>query len=86
MTTCSADNKVAQTLAVAALAASVPLATPEVAMADVAGLTPCKDSAAFKKLEKKEIKALNRRLKQVCYSFALRIRPTAGTSRLRWGP
>jgi len=64
VTTCSADNKVAQTLAVAALAASVPLATPEVAMADVAGLTPCKDSAAFKKLEKKEIKALNRRLKQ----------------------
>jgi len=64
VTTCSANNKIAQTLAVAAFAASVPLATPEVAMADVAGLTPCKDSAAFKKREKAEIKALNRRLKQ----------------------
>jgi len=64
VTTCAADNKLAQTLAVAAFAASIPLAVPQMAQADVAGLTPCKDSAAFKKREKSEIKALNRRLKQ----------------------
>jgi hypothetical protein len=65
VTTCAADNKLAQTLAVAAFAASIPLAVPQMAQADVAGLTPCKDSAAFMKREKSEIKALNRRLKQV---------------------
>jgi len=32
-------------------------------MADVAGLTPCKDSKAFAKREKAELKTLNRRLK-----------------------
>jgi len=67
LTTCSAEvksNKIATTLAVAALAASVPLAVPQEAFADVAGLTPCSESKAFAKREKAELKTLNRRLKQ----------------------
>lgn len=64
MTTASMDKKAAASLAAAAVVASVPLAEAP-AMADVAGLTPCKDSKAFAKREKAELKALNRRLKQV---------------------
>ena len=64
VTTASMDKKAAASLAAAAVIASVPLAEAP-AMADVAGLTPCKDSKAFAKREKAELKALNRRLKQV---------------------
>jgi len=63
VTTASMDKKAAASLAAAAVIASVPLAEAP-AMADVAGLTPCKDSKAFAKREKAELKALNRRLKQ----------------------
>ena len=54
----------AAALACAAVVASVPMAA-QPAMADIAGLTPCKDSKAFAKREKGELKALNRRLKNV---------------------
>lgn len=67
VTTCSLKQSGAA-LAAAALIATVPMA-PAPAMADVAGLTPCKDSKAFAKREKGELKALNRRLKQVCRSL-----------------
>eukprot|EP00238_Polyblepharides_amylifera_P000303 CAMPEP_0196572596 /NCGR_PEP_ID=MMETSP1081-20130531/2605_1 /TAXON_ID=36882 /ORGANISM="Pyramimonas amylifera, Strain CCMP720" /LENGTH=231 /DNA_ID=CAMNT_0041889959 /DNA_START=158 /DNA_END=853 /DNA_ORIENTATION=+ len=56
-------NKLATTLAAAAVVASVPFAMPQDAFADVAGLTPCKDSKAFAKRLKNEVKTLNRRLK-----------------------
>ncbi|KAK3270519.1 hypothetical protein CYMTET_21087 [Cymbomonas tetramitiformis] len=64
--TCSADlpKKVVSGLAAAAIAASVPLAAPQEALADVAGLTPCSESKAYRKKEKQELKALKRRLKQ----------------------
>jgi photosystem I subunit 3 len=47
-----------------ALAAVVGTSMPDFASADVAGLTPCKDSKAFEKREKQEVKKLTSRLKQ----------------------
>jgi len=62
VTSCSA--KKAASLAAAAVVAAVPMVDAAPAFADVAGLTPCKDSKAFAKREKAELKGLNRRLKQ----------------------
>jgi photosystem I subunit 3 len=59
------EQSVAAPLAAAALAAVVGLSNVQPAAADVAGLTPCSQSKAFAKLEKKEVKALEKRLKKV---------------------
>ncbi|XP_002983887.2 photosystem I reaction center subunit III [Selaginella moellendorffii] len=57
-------GRMAAALAAAAIIGSAPIvAAPPEAAADVAGLTKCKDSAAFAKREKKEIKKLQSRLK-----------------------
>lgn len=58
-------SKVGTALAASALAAAVSLSAPSAAMADIAGLTPCSESKAYAKLEKKELKTLEKRLKQV---------------------
>ena len=56
--------KVKQALAAAALAIAVGVtATP--AFADVSGLTPCSQSKQYASRQKKEVKALEKRLKQV---------------------
>eukprot|EP00239_Pterosperma_sp_CCMP1384_P001010 CAMPEP_0197852784 /NCGR_PEP_ID=MMETSP1438-20131217/21391_1 /TAXON_ID=1461541 /ORGANISM="Pterosperma sp., Strain CCMP1384" /LENGTH=231 /DNA_ID=CAMNT_0043466963 /DNA_START=120 /DNA_END=815 /DNA_ORIENTATION=- len=67
-TTCSASKEETGKKALAAVlatavAASTLTAAPEQAYADVAGLTPCAQSKAFKKREKQELKALTRRMK-----------------------
>jgi photosystem I subunit III len=66
---CSAESKdapkVGQILAAAALAAAVSFGSVEAAHADISGLTPCSESKGFAKREKNELKALNKRLKQV---------------------
>lgn len=71
VTTCSLKDtsaKVASIAAAAAIAVAAPMVAPEEAFArDVApyaGLTPCKKNAAFKKREKQEVKALEKRLKK----------------------
>ena len=56
-------GKVASALALAAIVSTGALAAPQEALADVAGLTPCKDSKAFAKREKQEVKKLTQRLK-----------------------
>ncbi|KXZ49906.1 hypothetical protein GPECTOR_19g357 [Gonium pectorale] len=58
------DAQLSSVLAATALAAAVSLASPNAAQADIAGLTPCSESKAYAKLEKKEIKVLEKRLKQ----------------------
>ncbi|ERN14859.1 photosystem I reaction center subunit III, chloroplastic [Amborella trichopoda] len=50
-------------LALAAVLAASPMAAPEPAMADIAGLTPCKESKAFAKREKQAVKKLESSLK-----------------------
>jgi len=71
VTTCALKDtsaKVASIAAAAAIAVAAPMVAPEEAFArDVApyaGLTPCKKNAAFKKREKQEVKALEKRLKK----------------------
>ena len=60
----AAVPKVKQALAAAALAIAVGVtATP--AFADVSGLTPCSQSKQYASRQKKEVKALQKRLKQV---------------------
>eukprot|EP00955_Chlamydomonas_euryale_P078464 363151-Chlamydomonas_euryale.AAC.3 len=53
-----------QAVAAAALACVVGLSAVEPAKADIAGLTPCSDSKAFKKREKNEVKKLTGRQKK----------------------
>lgn len=53
-------GKVATALA---LAAVIGTSIPDAAFADVAGLTPCKESKAFAKREKQEVNKLKKRLK-----------------------
>lgn len=48
------------------LAAALTFTPVDAAKADVAGLTPCGESKAYQKRQKNEIKALTKRLKQVC--------------------
>lgn len=62
-TVCSAEKSVGKAASAIALAAAIAVATPQIANADVAGLTPCKDSKAFAKREKKEVSKLQNRLK-----------------------
>uniref|UniRef100_A0A7S4X4Y6 Photosystem I reaction center subunit III n=1 Tax=Mesostigma viride TaxID=41882 RepID=A0A7S4X4Y6_MESVI len=70
-TVCSAEKadfgKVAKqagaALALAAVVSTSTLANPDEVYADVAGLTPCSESAAFTKTKKKEIKKLTQRQK-----------------------
>ncbi len=59
------SESLAGPIATAALAAVVGLSNVQPAAADVAGLTPCSESKAFAKLEKKELKNLDKRLKKV---------------------
>jgi len=56
-------GKFATALALAAIVGTSPFAAPQEAVADVAGLTPCKESKGFAKREKQEIKKLENRLK-----------------------
>ena len=58
-----AAGKFATALALAAVVGTSPFAAPQEALADVAGLTPCKESKGFAKREKQEIKKLESRLK-----------------------
>jgi photosystem I subunit 3 len=51
-------------LAATALALTVGFSSVQPAAADVAGLTPCSESKAYAKLQKKEMKALEKRLKK----------------------
>ncbi len=60
-----ASKQMGTAVAAAALALAVGFGPVDAAYADVAGLTPCSESKAFAKLEKKEIKQLEKRLKQV---------------------
>jgi len=63
--TCSAQPQQAtKAIAAAALAAVVGFGTVDAAFADVAGLTPCADSKAYAKVQKKEVKGLEKRLKK----------------------
>lgn len=55
-------KQIATALALAAVLTTSPLAFPQPASADIAGLTPCKESKAFAKREEKEIKKLAKRL------------------------
>lgn len=67
-TTCSANQDGAKKVMTAVLATAIATSTLTVdvheAYADVAGLTPCNESKAFKKREKQAVKSLDRRLKQ----------------------
>eukprot|EP00197_Chlamydomonas_leiostraca_P012896 CAMPEP_0202863648 /NCGR_PEP_ID=MMETSP1391-20130828/4192_1 /ASSEMBLY_ACC=CAM_ASM_000867 /TAXON_ID=1034604 /ORGANISM="Chlamydomonas leiostraca, Strain SAG 11-49" /LENGTH=227 /DNA_ID=CAMNT_0049543305 /DNA_START=32 /DNA_END=715 /DNA_ORIENTATION=- len=59
-----AVKQVSTAVAAAALATVVGFSNVQPAAADVAGLTPCSQSKAFAKLEKKELKNLEKRLKK----------------------
>uniref|UniRef100_A0A061SAC0 Photosystem I reaction center subunit III n=1 Tax=Tetraselmis sp. GSL018 TaxID=582737 RepID=A0A061SAC0_9CHLO len=63
---CSAQKQetpAASAAAAFALAAGLALSAAP-AQADISGLTPCKDSKAYAKLQKKEVKSLEKRLKK----------------------
>jgi photosystem I subunit 3 len=79
-------GKVATALALASIVGNAPFAAPENAMADVAGLTPCKESKAFAKREKQEIKKLESRLKLYAEDSApaLAIKSTVEKTRRRF--
>lgn len=57
--------QVGAALSATVLAATLSFTAVDAAKADVAGLTPCSESKAFQKRQKNEVKALNKRLKQV---------------------
>jgi photosystem I subunit 3 len=56
---------VSKAVAAAALAAVIGFGQVDAAKADISGLTPCSESKAYQKRLKNELKALNKRLKQV---------------------
>ncbi|KAG2490004.1 hypothetical protein HYH03_011471 [Edaphochlamys debaryana] len=56
--------QVGSVLAATTLAAAMTLGAPQPALADIAGLTKCSESKAYAKTEKKELKVLEKRLKQ----------------------
>lgn len=66
---CSAEKPEAKNIgtvvAAAALAAVVGFGSVDAAYADISGLTPCSESKAYASREKKELKALTKRLKLV---------------------
>lgn len=61
----TAPNQVAKAVAAAALCTVVSLTAVDAASADIAGLTPCSESKAFAKVQKKELKTLEKRKKLV---------------------
>jgi hypothetical protein len=63
-------KQVSAAFAAAALAATVGFGSVDAAYADISGLTPCADSKAYAKVQKKELKGLEKRLKQVTISAA----------------
>ena len=67
MVSCSAQQQspAVGAIAAAALAAAVTFGQVDAAFADVSGLTPCSESKQFAKREKNELKALDKRLKNV---------------------
>ena len=58
-------KQVSTAILAAAVASIVSLSAVDAAYADVAGLVPCSESKAFAKLEKKELKALQKRQAKV---------------------
>jgi photosystem I subunit 3 len=56
---------VSKAVAAAALAAVIGFGQVDAAKADISGLTPCSESKAYQKRLKNELKALNKRLKNV---------------------
>ena len=58
-------KQIGSALAATALAAALSLSAVDAAKADVAGLTPCSESKPYAKRQKNEVKALQKRLKQV---------------------
>eukprot|EP00897_Mesotaenium_endlicherianum_P000573 jgi/Mesen1/10516/ME000083S10012 len=56
-------GRTAAAVALAAILSTGSFAAPQDALADISGLTPCKESKAFAKREKNEIKKLNSRIK-----------------------
>jgi hypothetical protein len=56
---------VSKAVAAAALAAVVGFGQVDAAKADISGLTPCSESKAYQKRLKNELKALNKRLRNV---------------------
>ncbi len=56
---------VSKAVAAAALAAVIGVGQVDAAKADISGLTPCSESKAYQKRLKNELKALNKRLKNV---------------------
>jgi len=64
--TCSAQNpqQAGTAVAAAALAAVIGFGNVDAAFADISGLTPCAESKAYAKVEKKELKNLQKRLKK----------------------
>lgn len=59
------SQQVSKAIAAAALAAVVGFGQVDAAKADISGLTPCSESKAYAKRLKNEVKALNKRLKNV---------------------
>lgn len=57
-----ATKQVSTALVAAAVASVVSLSAVDAAYADIAGLTPCSESKAYAKVQKKEIKNLEKRL------------------------
>ena len=58
-------KQIGSALAATALAAALSLSAVDAAKADVAGLTPCSESKPYAKRQKNEVKALQKRMKQV---------------------
>lgn len=61
----SSQVDVSKAVAAAALAAVIGFGQVDAAKADISGLTPCSESKAYQKRLKNELKALNKRLKNV---------------------
>eukprot|EP01018_Ginkgo_biloba_P022467 Gb_12253 [translate_table: standard] len=59
----SALANMSTALALAAIVSTAPLAVPSEALADIAGLTPCRESKAFAKREKQSLKKLENSMK-----------------------
>lgn len=58
-------KQIGSVFAATALAAALSVTVVDAAKADVAGLTPCGQSKPYQKRQKNEVKALQKRLKQV---------------------
>lgn len=65
------EQQVSKAIAAAALAAVIGFGQADAAKADISGLTPCSESKAYAKRLKNEVKALNKRLKNVSAYFSI---------------